>query len=213
MVIWLSFDRVHRLSQQTLTLPRCSMMLQIQPTASADETRQVRGAVSSEMGAVWMRNVLSSGGFVWGLLHGSCGTWAYLRREPGCSLGQCWRRSSDLLQAWPGGMPPTWVAAVAVAQEHGALFYFGFGPVQGRGKMLLVQNSDMVPRQLSRKLWDIRISLRVGRDEGTHVAQVLRGSLAYPGGTYHPGAGPRVQGLLGRQGSTVEGTKEHTTGG
>lgn len=109
--------------------------------------------------------------------------------------------------------PPTWVAAVAVAQEHGALFYFGFGPVQGRGKMLLVQNSDMVPRQLSRKLWDIRISLRVGRDEGTHVAQVLRGSLAYPGGTYHPGAGPRVQGLLGRQGSTVEGTKEHTTGG
>jgi len=106
VVIWLSFDRVHRLSQQTLTLPRCSMMLQIQPTASADETRQVRGAVSSEMGAVWMRNVLSSGGFVWGLLHGSCGTWAYLRREPGCSLGQCWRRSSDLLQAWPGGMPP-----------------------------------------------------------------------------------------------------------
>lgn len=53
----------------------------------------------------------------------------------------------------PDGTSP-WAAAGTVTQEHGALFYFGFGPVQSRGKMLLVQNSDMAPRQLSRKLWD-----------------------------------------------------------
>ncbi|MCS3494772.1 hypothetical protein M2368_003811 [Arthrobacter sp. JUb119] len=50
-----------------------------------------------------------------------------------------------MLQAWLVVCPPSWVAAVAVAQEHGALFFSGFGPVQGRGKMLLVQNSDIAP--------------------------------------------------------------------
>lgn len=83
-----------------------------------------------------------------------------------------------------------------------SLFCPGVGPVQGRDEVLLMQKSDMAPRQMSRKLWDIRISLRVGRDEGTHVAQVLRGSHAYPGGTYHPRVGaqgtegvPRSSGL------------------
>lgn len=156
--IWLSFDRVHGLFQQTLPFPG-ALELHIQPTASADETRQC------ECGTYRLR-----GGFGWGPLLGTAGPGVYRRRAPVRSLSQCWRRSPDLLQAWPGGMPPSWVAAVAVAQEHGALFFFGLAPVQGRSKMLLMQKSEMAPRQMSRKLWDIWIPLRPDGGERAQVS-------------------------------------------
>lgn len=153
------------------------LVLHIQPTASADET----GLYGC---GTYCLRVASRGACFMGAA-GQGPTVGGRRCAPWVSAGGarriCCRRLSD-------GMSPSWVAAVAVAQEYRALFFSGVGPVQGRGKMLLVrQCSDMAPRRMSRRLWDIWILLRPG---GGEIALSVQ-----EGGVAAIGSAPRVQAL------------------
>lgn len=97
------------------------------------------GAVSSGTGQREFGTYRPTGGFVWGLLHGSCGTWGIPSAGAGALLGSVLEALVGSAAGLPDGMSPSWVAAVAVAQEHGALFFSGLGPVQSCDKVFLTK--------------------------------------------------------------------------
>lgn len=129
---------------------------------------------SSLRRAQMRRGGLSAGRTVFRWLRVGSASWELQGRGvpsagAGALLGSALEALVGSAAGLPDGMSLSWVAAVAVAQEHGALFFSGLGPVQGRGEVFLVRNSDMALRQMSRKLWDIWIPLRP--DDG-EIAQV-----------------------------------------
>jgi len=62
----------------------------------------------------------------------SCGGLAVPSAGAGALLGSVLETLVGSAASLPDGMSPSWVAAVAVAQEHGALFFFRFGPVHDK---------------------------------------------------------------------------------